>query len=157
MAWLCESGIAWHLCLHWLHQDIPGSIAQYRPDMEKRAEWPARGRPAVSPFPGDILRSSPVHVFPRRRQQRETVVMHTNTSILLLNPCSSLFKDQFLFDCFVSLFFHHWAWGAADNHFVQPMLGEWRSYFNDLNQDMADRCRLKGTSVMADVVTWHHL
>ena len=23
--------------------------------MEKRAEWPARGREAVSPFPGDIL------------------------------------------------------------------------------------------------------
>ena len=39
---------------------LPGSIAQYRPDMEKRAEWPARGRAAVSPFPGDIVRSSPV-------------------------------------------------------------------------------------------------
>ena len=35
--------------------DLPGSIAQYRPDMEKRAEWPARGRAALSPFPGDIL------------------------------------------------------------------------------------------------------
>ena len=29
--------------------------------MEKQAEWPARGRVAVSPFPGDIVRSFRVH------------------------------------------------------------------------------------------------
>ena len=32
-----------------------------RPDMEKRAEWPARGRAAVSPFPGGIVRSFRVY------------------------------------------------------------------------------------------------
>ena len=32
-------------------------MADYRPDMEKRAEWPAPGRAAVSPFPGDIVPS----------------------------------------------------------------------------------------------------
>ena len=31
--------------------------------MEKRAEWPARGRAAVSPFPGDIVESSRVPLF----------------------------------------------------------------------------------------------
>ena len=35
-------------------------MAEYRPDMEKQAEWPARGRAAVSPFPGDILPSRTV-------------------------------------------------------------------------------------------------
>ena len=49
----------------WVDIDLGCSIIlprQYRarshniaPDMEKRAEWPARGRAAVSPFPGDIL------------------------------------------------------------------------------------------------------
>ena len=37
-------------------------MAEYCPEMEKRAEWPARGRAAVSPFPGDILPSRTVHV-----------------------------------------------------------------------------------------------
>ena len=39
---------------------VPSSMAECRPDMEKRAEWPARGRAAVSPFPGDIVESSRV-------------------------------------------------------------------------------------------------
>ena len=40
---------------------LPCSAPDYRPDMEKRAEWPARGRAAVSPFPGDNLEPSRVH------------------------------------------------------------------------------------------------
>ena len=36
-------------------------MADYRPDMEKRAEWPAPGRAAVSPFPGDIVPSRRVN------------------------------------------------------------------------------------------------
>ena len=42
--------------------NVPFSMADYRPDMEKRAEWPAPGRAAVSPFPGDILPSRRVVV-----------------------------------------------------------------------------------------------
>ena len=38
-------------------------MAECRPDMEKRAEWPARGKAAVSPFPGDILPSRTVHIL----------------------------------------------------------------------------------------------
>ena len=46
-------------------------MAECRPDMEKRAEWPARGRAAVSPFPGDILPSRTVAVVLVRNVNRE--------------------------------------------------------------------------------------
>ena len=38
-------------------------MADYHPDIEKRAEWPAPGRAAVSPFPGDIVPSRRVLLF----------------------------------------------------------------------------------------------
>ena len=43
-----------------MYLELPSSMAECRSDMEKRAEWPARGRAAVSPFPGDILPSRTV-------------------------------------------------------------------------------------------------
>ena len=52
-------------------QVLPFSMADCRPDMEKRAEWPARGRAAVSPFPGDILPSRTVAVVLVRNVNRE--------------------------------------------------------------------------------------
>ena len=50
----------------WITIYVPSAMAECRPrpDMEKRAEWPARGRAAVSPFPGDIVPSRRVHCVP---------------------------------------------------------------------------------------------
>ena len=44
-----------------LHIRLPGSIAEYRPEREKRPACPVPAILPVFPYPGDIVRSSPVY------------------------------------------------------------------------------------------------
>ena len=60
---------------------VPFSMADYRPDMEKRAEWPAPGRAAVSPFPGDIVPSRRVQVRSEQTRPLWVELPHQNAKL----------------------------------------------------------------------------
>ena len=72
--------------------DLPGDEM----NMEKWVEWPARGRTAVSPFPGDILEPFRVHL------QSEMEERKRETSHYLLFPFRCQFTLQHAHKKFVS-------------------------------------------------------